>query len=608
MPEDAEKAVPGQIIVKFRENVGPSMQASVRRDEGLEKVKDLPLIDAEVDKVRGQSVEQAIRDLERRPNVEYAEPDHILYATGYADEPWFSDLWGLHNTGQSIWGSTGTPNVDVNGLEASTVTQGKSDLVVAVIDDGVDFSHVDLADRAWKNPGESGSGKETNAIDDDGNGYVDDVYGWDFYHDDKTVHDRNMDFHGTHVAGTIAASVNDMGVVGVAPNVKVMALKFLSDDDGDGSSTGSTSDAIDAIQYAKSKGAKLSNNSWGGGAYNQALKDAIDASGQLFVASAGNGGFDGIGDNNDVTPSYPASYDSANILSVAAVNNRGNFGSFSNYGATSVDISAPGVDVLSAYPGNFLTWLSGTSMAAPHVTGVAALAASVDSGLLSKPVDLKNLVMNTGKPLSATVGKTVTGDMVNGKAAVDAAAPPDTTPPNTTITSGPSGTVKSTSASFGFSSSEAGSKFQCKLDGASWQNCASPKSYTGLSNGAHTFRVRAIDSVGNVDATPAVRRWTVDTIKPAISGMTPKPGSTINDRTPTIRAKVTDNLTDLKKANIKLYVNTVLISPKNWSYDVSRDLLIYNSPMVPKGKKTVKIVATDAAKNAGAKSWSFTIN
>lgn len=367
VPEDAKEAVPGQIIVKFKD-IGPSTQASVRREEGLEKVKDLALIDAEVDKVRGQSVEQAIRDLERRPNVEYAEPDHILYATGYADEPWFSNLWGLHNTGQTINGSAGTQNVDVNGLEASKVTQGKSNLLVAVIDDGVDVSHVELANRAWKNPGESGGGKETNGIDDDGNGYVDDVNGWDFYHDDKTVHDRDMDFHGTHVAGTIAASVNGLGVVGVAPNVKVMALKFLSDDDGDGSSTSSTSDAIDAIQYAKSKGAKLSNNSWGGGPYNQALKDAIDASGQLFVASAGNGGFDGIGDNNDATPSYPASYNSANILAVAAVNNRGNLGSFSNYGATSVDISAPGVDVLSAYPGDFLAWLSGTSMAAPHRT------------------------------------------------------------------------------------------------------------------------------------------------------------------------------------------------------------------------------------------------
>lgn len=152
------------------------------------------------------------------------------------------------------------------------------------------------------------------------------------------------------MAGTIAASVNGQGVVGVAPNVKVMALKFLSDT-GTGSGCNSTSGAIEAIQYAKSKGAKLSNNSWGGGSFSQALKDAIDNSGQLFVAAAGNGGSDSVGDNNDVTPMYPTSYTSSNILSVAAVNNKGSFGSFSNYGATSVDISAPGVSILSAGPG-----------------------------------------------------------------------------------------------------------------------------------------------------------------------------------------------------------------------------------------------------------------
>ena len=277
-------------------------------------------------------MEDATRTLERRPEVEYAQPNFTYYPAGYADEPRFGELWGLNNTGQN----GGTSNVDINALEASAITNGDPNLVVAVIDDGVDFSHPDLAGRAWTNPGEV----PNNNLDDDANGYVDDVNGWDFFHGDKTVHDPTEDRHGTHVSGTIAASIDGQGVVGVAPNVKIMALKFL------GPEGGYTSDAILAIQYAKAEGAKISNNSWGGGPYDQALYDAINNSGSLFVAAAGNNG-----NNNDAYPFYPASYDLPNILSVAAVDNQGKLASFSNYGATSVDISAPGVSILSSVPG-----------------------------------------------------------------------------------------------------------------------------------------------------------------------------------------------------------------------------------------------------------------
>ena len=339
--------VPGQVIVKYEETMGSSEQAALRRQENLEKKMDLGLINAEVVKVEGQSVGQAIRDLNARADVEYAEPNFRVYPTGFADEPSFSKLWGLHNTGQTIDGSTGMANVDINAREASARTQGSPTLEVAVIDDGVDFSHPDLSARRWVNPGET----PNNGVDDDANGYVDDVNGWDFCHRDNTVHDNGDDSHGTHVSGTLAASVNNQGVVGVAPNIKIMALKFLSDT-GTGAGCNSTAGAIQAIGYAKSEGIKISNNSWGGGAFSQALKDAIDRSGSLFVAAAGNGGSDSVGDNNDATPMYPASYTSPNILSVAAVNNRGSLGSFSNYGKTSVDISAPGVGILSSVPGN----------------------------------------------------------------------------------------------------------------------------------------------------------------------------------------------------------------------------------------------------------------
>ena len=343
-----KEAAQDQIIVKFKEDAGSSSRAEARRAAGLEKKKDLNLIDAEVDKVKGQSVERAIEALKRRSDVEYAEPDYINYPSSYADEPQFGQLWGLDNTGQTINGITGTADVDINAKQASAVTQGDQDLVVAVIDDGVDFTHPDLRDRAWKNPGESGSGKETNGVDDDANGKVDDVNGWDFYYDDKTVHDPGEDAHGTHVSGTLAASVNGEGIVGVAPNIQVMSLKFL------GPYGGYTSDAIDALGYAKSKGAKISNNSWGcqsdGGYtcdYSQALYDAINNSDSLFVAAAGDAGYD----NDDYWSFYPASYNLSNILSVGAVDNQGKLASFSNYGATSVDILAPGVGILSSVLG-----------------------------------------------------------------------------------------------------------------------------------------------------------------------------------------------------------------------------------------------------------------
>lgn len=247
--------------------------------------------------------------------------------------------------GQEVLRRAGKPDVDVDAPEAAETSSGGRDVVVAVIDDGVDFGHPDLAGHEWVNEGEV----LNNNIDDDRNGYVDDVNGFDFSNDDNTVHDTLEDFHGTHVAGTIAASANGQDVVGVAPNVKIMALKFL------GGPFGSLSTALEAIQYAGDNGARISNNSWGYvGPPDPALRDAIEASGMLFVASAGNEAI-----NNDTgfdipgfgkLRAYPASYDLPNVVSVAAVNNTGRLASFSNFGARSVDISAPGVNVLSTVP------------------------------------------------------------------------------------------------------------------------------------------------------------------------------------------------------------------------------------------------------------------
>lgn len=331
---DSSGAVNNRIIVKFRPSAAPAQRSAALRAQGLRPLRPLRLVGAEVVQAAPGQTARALRALRARPDVLYAEPDYRLRALGYGDEPRFGDQWGLHNTGQSVAGHpAGTPNVDIDAPQAAARTLGTPSTVVAVIDDGIDFSHPDLQGRQWVNPGEI----PNNGVDDDRNGYVDDVNGWDFYNGDATVLDPlEGDAHGTHVAATIAANINGVGIAGVAPKVRLMALKFL------GPQGGSVSDAVRAIEYAHSKGVKIANNSWGGGGESMALRDAINSSGMLFVAAAGNAG--------NSSAEYPAAYDSPNILSVAAADNRGRLASFSNYGADTVDIAAPGVDVLSAVP------------------------------------------------------------------------------------------------------------------------------------------------------------------------------------------------------------------------------------------------------------------
>ena len=419
---------PQGLIVRFAPEVGRAERLRIGNASGLRSVGRIAKLDAEVFEVETGGLAAARQALEGRSAVLSVSTDDPLFPLDDpSGEDYFGYQWGLHNNRQQIV-TTGSANVDVDGPQAMAVTTGDPSLVVAVIDDGVDFSHPDLAGRAWVNPGESGldpndKDRATNGVDDDGNGIVDDVHGANFCTPKPSGEVfQAPDTHGTHVAGTIAASLDGLGVVGVAPSVKIMALKFICDD------LGFTSGAIRAIRYAAAHGVRISNNSWGGGSYNIALRDAIRSSGMLFVAAAGNGGGDSVGDDNDSRPTYPSSYDASNILSVAAVDNRGRLGAFSNFGRTSVDISAPGVNVLSTVTNTGCTvpcyqFWSGTSMAAPHATGVAALAASVRPALLDDPAALKARVMASGKPLAGTSGKTVTGRIVDALWAVDTSAP-----------------------------------------------------------------------------------------------------------------------------------------------------------------------------------------
>ncbi|RUL88709.1 S8 family serine peptidase [Tautonia sociabilis] len=332
---------PGRILVGWQDP-----QAS-GRPAGVEVIT-LP---------EGVGVDEAVASFRTAPGVRFAEPDSTSYRTAsLPNDPYFSLEYFLRNTGQS----GGSIGADIGIETAWNVTTGSSDVTVAIIDTGVDTSHVELAGNIWTNIGEI----PNNSIDDDNNGYVDDVNGWDFVDGDNIPQDD--DSHGTHMAGIIGAlSNNAIGVAGINWSVSIMPLRVI------GPSGTSSSDIVSAIEYAVANGADIINMSFESPNFSQAVSDAIDAAvsaGVLIVASAGNDAQD-----NDTTPRYPASYASNGIISVAATDRNDNLSSTSNSGATSVDVVAPGVSILSLTPGNTYSFLSGTSQAAAQVSGAAAL-------------------------------------------------------------------------------------------------------------------------------------------------------------------------------------------------------------------------------------------
>lgn len=343
------------------------------------------------------ALKKTINDLKATGMFEYVEPDYIVKGDLTPTDRRFLDgtLWGLQNTGQL----GGVAGADINVIRAWDLTQGDTNLVVAVIDTGVNYNHQDLRGQMWRNPDEIPG----NNLDDDNNGIIDDIFGIDAILDSGDPLDD--DGHGSHVAGTVGAAANNFDHVGVIWKVRIMALRFL------GANGGTISDGIQCINYALSKRVKLSNNSWGGGGFSQALYDAIDAAriqGHLFVAAAGNDGSD-----NDTIPAYPASYDLDNIISVAALDRRDQIAVFSNYGLTSVDIGAPGVEIFSTWMGatNAYNTIQGTSMACPHVCGAAALSWSSD---LNAPYsEVRDRILQSAVPIPALAGKTTTGGRLN---------------------------------------------------------------------------------------------------------------------------------------------------------------------------------------------------
>jgi subtilisin family serine protease len=373
-----------EYIVKFKSAEGIK---SFKTHKSVQGMKDLKLSFGHFAKFKVDN-KSSINFLKSDSQVEYVEENHAVHAYPVEEgilksinDPSFSKQWGLKNTGTNSGGYwlPGKAGEDINALEAWKVTKGDKAIKIAVIDTGVDYNHIDLKDNIMINEAEL-NGEE--GVDDDENGYIDDVYGYDFANDDADPMDGHG--HGTHCAGVIGASHDEAGIAGVMADVQILSIKFLKD-----SGSGTTEGALKSIDYAIKRGVHVMSNSWGGGPFNQALFDAIkaaDEAGIVFVAAAGNSRR-----NNNSSASYPANYEVDNIISVGAMDGAGKKASFSNYGSEKVHVFAPGVNIYSTVQNNGYKKMSGTSMACPHVSGVVGLLLAQDINLT--PLQVRDILI-----------------------------------------------------------------------------------------------------------------------------------------------------------------------------------------------------------------------
>lgn len=418
--EDGYPYIRGEYLVKVRSGAALERLLEEQYESVGSVARKVPVMEARDSglwyKVRvadDHKLREAILSARESADVVYAEPNYLYYALS-ANEKNMPNPPSRGKAGPDYSPVPSLPNppvVDpdlsrmyglskIGAQQAWQVTSGSTKVLLANIDTGIDYNHEDLINNLWRNPAEI----PADGVDNDGNGYIDDIVGWDFRDKDARPFDDNS--HGSHTAGTIAATGgNGVGISGVAQQASIMGLRFLGGSEG----SGSLEDAIKAIEYATNNGASIMSNSWGGGGYSQAMFDAISRAndkGILFVAAAGNSGSD-----NDKKAQYPANYKLPNVLTIAATDSADKLASFSCFGATTVHMAAPGVKILSTVPGNKYNSLSGTSMATPHVSGAAVLLKAAYPNMRAK--ELKAVLMESVEKLPNLEGKVQTGGRLN---------------------------------------------------------------------------------------------------------------------------------------------------------------------------------------------------
>lgn len=503
--------VPGEILVKWAPRV-TGLSAAIARGQvaglTLREFPDIGWEHLQVDPTL--DVQTAIQIVLQQPGIIAAEPNYIRRAfVTIPNDTSFGLQWALQNTGQTVNGTAGTAGADISATTAWDLRTISPSTVVAVIDTGITLNHADLNSNLWVNPDEIPS----NGIDDDGNGKIDDVNGWDFVNDDSDPTDDNG--HGTHVSGIIGAKGNDgSGIAGISWTVQLMSLKFL-----DSLGLGTTVDAISAILYAATKGAQVINASWGGTGFSQALKDAIDTFPGIFVAAAGN-----TGTNNDVSPLFPACFTSGNIVVVAATDQNDALASFSNFGATCVDLGAPGVNILSDDTVGGVVFGNGTSQATPHVSGVAALMKAQEPNRTT--ANIRSAILNNVDAKAGLSGVVATGGRLNVHAALAAIAP--LTPSG--LTGVAAGTTQVNLNWTDNAAGETGYEVQRKTGGGSFAtlanlaaNSISHSDSAATEATTHTYRVRASNSGANSGFSNEVN---VTTPPVGPTGLTATAGST----------------------------------------------------------------------------------